>query len=314
MDRRAILGGIALGILGATFSVRAQRTGRVWRIGFLRESPAPIPPIPESLVRTLRRLGWIEGENIRFEPRFADNLDQLAALAADLVRQEIDLIITLGTGSTRAAKQATADIPIVFNVGGDPVQRGLVASLSRPGGNLTGFVLGLYDDKQLQVLKAAVPATTRVAYPVLAASPASLDSAKMLGAQVQVVVVQNPGDFAPFFAAAKEAGADAALIPDAPRLVPHRIGKEASQSRLPSIGFQRTFAESGGLLSYAPMLSEARARMAVQIDRILRGTNPADLPVEQPTRFEFVINMREAKSLGLSIPPLVRLGADELIS
>lgn len=312
MDRRTILGGIALGILGTTFSVRAQQTGRVWRIGFLREGPAPIP---ESLVQALRRLGWIEAENIRFEPRFADNWDQLPALAADLVRQKIDLIITVGTGSTRAAKQATADIPIVFNVGGDPVQRGLVASLSRPGGNLTGFVLGLYDAKQLQVLKAAVPATTRVAYPVLAdANSPSLDSAKTLGAQVQLIVVQNPGDFAPFFAAAKEAGADAALIPDAPRLVPHRIGKEASQSRLPSIGFQRIFAESGGLLSYAPMLSEARARMAVQIDRILRGANPADLPVEQPTRFELVINMREAKSLGLSIPPLVRLGADELIS
>jgi putative ABC transport system substrate-binding protein len=312
MDRRTILGGIALGILGTTFSVRAQQTSRVWRIGFLRDGPAPIP---ESLVQALRRLGWIEGENIRFEMRFADNLDQLPALAADLVRQKIDLIITVGTGPTRAVKQATADIPIVFNVGGDPVERGLVASLSRPGGNLTGFVLGLYHDKQLQVLKAAVPATTRVAYPVLAgANPPSLDSTKTLGVQVQVIVVQNPGDFAPFFAAAKEAGADAALIPDAPWRAPHRIGKEASQSRLPSIGFQRIFAESGGLLSYAPMLSEARARMAVQIDRILRGANPADLPVEQPTRFELVINMREAKSLGLSVPPLVRLGADELIS
>jgi putative ABC transport system substrate-binding protein len=225
MDRRTILGGIALGILGTTFAVRAQQTGNVRRIGFLREGAVPIP---ESLVQSLRGLGWIEGQNIRFEPRLADDLDQLPALAADLVRQKIDLIITVGTGSTRAAKQATGDIPVVFNVGGDPVQRGLVASLSRPGGNLTRFVLGLYDDKQLQVLKAAVPATRRVAYPVLAgADPPSLDSAKALGAQVQVIVVQNPGDFAPFFAAAKEAGADAALIPDAPRLSPIRMGKTA---------------------------------------------------------------------------------------
>ena len=310
MDRRTFLGGMSLGALGTQFAVGAQPPGGLRRIGFLREGSGSNAP----LVQALRGLGWIEGENVGFEPRFADNLDQLAALAADLVRQKLDLIITIGTGPTRAAKQATADIPIVFNVGGDPVQRGLVASLSRPGGNLTGFVLGLYDDKQLQVLKAAVPATTRVAYPVFAgANPPILDSAKTLGVQVQDILVQNPGDFAPFFAAAKEAGADAALIPDVARLIPHQIGKEASQSRLPSIGFQRIFAESGGLLSYAPMLSEARARMAIQIDRILRGANPADLPVEQPTRFELVINMKEAKALRLSIPQLVRLGADELI-
>jgi putative ABC transport system substrate-binding protein len=311
MDRRSFLGGMALGALGSPFAVCAQQPVGVRRVAFLREGAGSNAP----LVQALRGLGWIEGENIRFEPRFADDPGQLPVLAADLVRQQIDLIITVGTGPTRAAKQATADIPIVFNVGGDPVQRGLVASLAGPGGNLTGFVLGLYDDKQLQVLKAAVPGTTRVAYPVLAgANPPSLDSAKPLGVQLQGITVRNPGDFAPFFAVAKETGADAALIPD-DRLVTHlnRIGKEASQSRLPSIGFQRIFAESGGLLSYAPMLSEARARLAVQVDRILRGANPADLPVEQPTRFELVINMKEAKALRLSIPQLVRLGADELI-
>jgi putative ABC transport system substrate-binding protein len=268
----------------------------------------------------MRELGWIENHNIRFEPRYAQNQDQLPELAADLVRRKVDLIITAGTASTRAAKQVTTDIPIVFSVGGDPVERGLVGSLSRPGGNLTGFALGLYDEKQLQVLKAALPGISRVAYPVLVgANPSNVNNldapASTLGVRIQHVAVQTPDDFAPFFAAATRAGADAALVPDVARLIPHlkRIGMDASKSRLPAIGFRRIFAESGGLLSYGPMLSEMSVRMGIQIDKILRGAKPADMPVEQPTRFELVINLREAKALGLSIPRLVRLGADELI-
>ena len=264
----------------------------------------------------MRGLGWVESQNVRFEPRYADNADQLPDLATDLVRRKIDLIITAGTGPTRAAKQATTDIPIVFSVGGDPVERGLVASLSRPGGNLTGFALGLYDEKQLQVLKATLPGISRVAYPAfVVASPPSLHSATALGIQTLGIAVHTPDNFAPFFAAARQAGADAALINDVARLIPHlkRIGSQASESRLPAIGFRRVFAESGGLLSYGPSLSEQGVRMAIQIDKILSGGKPADLPVEQPTRFEFVINLREAKALHLTIPKLVRLSADELI-
>jgi len=204
----------------------------------------------------------------------------------------------------------------VFSVGGDPVKGGLIASMSRPGGNLTGFAFGLYEEKQLQVLKAAVPAISRVAYTVFPENTApSLEIAATLGLQMQYIAVQSWDDSAPFFVAAKQAGADAALIPDVARLGPHvkRIGMEASKSRMPAMGVQRIFPESGGLLSYGPIPSEQYVRMSFQIDRILRGSKPADLPVEQPTRFELVINLREAKALRLSIPPLVRLAADELI-
>lgn len=313
MDRRTFIGGIVFGACGATLAIYAQQTKRIWHIGYLREG---VEPISQRLVHAMRGLGWVENQNVRFEPRYGDNAEQLPDLAADLVRRKVDLIVTAGTGPTRAAKQATTDIPIVFSVGGDPVARGLVASLSRPGGNLTGFALGLYDEKQLQVLKAALPGISRVVYPLfVVANPPSLDSATALGIQTLGIAVHTPDNFAPFFAAARQADADAALIHDVARLVPHlkRIGMEASKSRLPAIGFRREFAESGGLLSYGPMLSEPPVRMAIQIDKILRGAKPAELPVEQPTRFELVINLREAKALRLSIPRLVRLGADELI-
>ena len=316
MDRRTAIGRIAFGAFGATRAVYGQQPRRIWTIGFLREGIDPIKP---SLVQALRELGWVEGQNVRFEPRYADNLDQLPDLAADLVRRKVDLIITAGTGAARAAKQASADIPIVFSVSGDPVERGLVGTMSRPGGNLTGFALGIYAEKQLQVLKAALPEISRVAYPVFAgANPSNLvklDTARAIGVQIKHVAVQNPDDFALFYTGARQAGADAALIPDVARLTPHlkRIGMEMSKSRLPAIGFRRIFAESGGLLSYGPTLSEMDVRIGIQIDKILRGAKPANLPVEQPTRFELVINLREAKALGRSIPRLVRLGADELI-
>jgi ABC-type uncharacterized transport system substrate-binding protein len=270
-------------------------------------------------VDAMRGLGWVEGQHVRFEQRSTDYPDQLPDLAAELVQRKVDLIITAGSAATQAVKRATTDIPIVFSVGGDPVERGLVVSMSRPGGNLTGFAQGLYDEKQLQVLKSALPGISRVAYPVFAgAYPALLlnqNPAKTLGVRIQQVAVQVPDNFSSFFVAARQGGADAALIPDVARLIPYlnRIGHEASQNRLPAIGFRRIFAESGGLLSYAPMMSEVYMRMAIQIDRILRGASPGDLPVEQSTRFEFVINLREAKALGVSIPRLVRLSADELI-
>jgi putative ABC transport system substrate-binding protein len=313
VDRRTFIGGIAFGACGATLAIYAQQTKRIWHIGHLREGNQPIT---QTLVDALRGVGLVESQNVRFEPRYAQNQDQLPELAADLVRRNVDLIITAGTGPALAAKQATTTIPIVFSVGGDPVARGLVASMAHPGGNLTGFALGLYDEKQLQVLKAAVPGISRVAHPAIEGVPVpSFDSAKALGVQMQKIDVQAWDKFAPFFAAARQAGADAALINDVARLIPHlkRIGTEASESRLPAIGFRRVFAESGGLLSYGPSLSEQAVRMAIQIDKILSGGKPADLPVEQPTRFEFVINLREAKALHLTIPKLVRLSADELI-
>jgi putative ABC transport system substrate-binding protein len=316
MDRRTFINAIALGAFGATLSVGAQKTARFRQIGFLREG---CQLIDQRLVQAMRDLGWVEDQNIRFAQRCSDDADQLPDLATDLVSQKVDLIITAGTGATWAAKQATINVPIVFSVAGDPVKRGLVGRMSQPGGNLTGFALGIYDEKQLQVLKAAIPGISRVAYPVLmGANPSNLmnvDVAGALGVQIQYIDVDSLDDFALFFTTARQAGADAALIPDVARLIPRlqHIGMEASKSRMPAIGFRREFAESGGLLSYSPKASEGFARMAIQVDKILRGAKPAELPVEQPTRFELVINLKEAKALRLSIPRLVRLTADELI-
>jgi len=316
MDRRTFISRIAFGTFAATSAVDAQQTARLRHVGVLREA---CPAIAQPLVQAMRELGWVEGQNVEFEPRCSDDANQLPLLAADLVRQRVDLIFTTGTGAARAAKQATTGIPIVFLVGGDPVKRDIVDSMSRPGANLTGFALGLYDEKQLQVLRAALPGISRVAYAVLeGVDPwnwVNPDVARTLGVQIQHITVQDLDDFAAFFTAAKQAGAEAALIPDVPRLTPRleSIGMAASMSRLPAIGFRREFAEAGGLLSYSPKLSEGYARIAIQIDKILRGAKPADLPVEQPTRFELVINLKEAKALGLSIPRLVRLSADELI-
>jgi ABC-type uncharacterized transport system substrate-binding protein len=284
----------------------------VRRIGYLREGVAWVP---EPLVQSMARLGWIENQNFRFEPRYADDADRLPQLARELAQSKVDLIITAGTGAARAAKQATSVIPVVFSTGGDPVARALVTSMFRPGGNLTGFALGIYDEKQLQMIKAALPAITRVAYPVFPGASEYLKSSPFPEVEVLHIAVQSAEDFNSFFSSALQAGADGALVPDVARLVPHLqdIGMQASKSPLPAIGFQRIFAESGGLLSYGPVLSESYRRMAVQIDKILHGANPANMPVEQPTRFELVINLREAERLHVSIHRSVLLAADELI-
>jgi putative ABC transport system substrate-binding protein len=316
MDRRTFINGLCFSAIGTTLAVSAQEAASIPRMAFLREG---CPAIVESLVGAMRELGWVGSHNIVFDGRCTDSADRLPALATELVRQNVALIFAGGTGAALAAKAATRDIPIVFFVGLNPIQTGLIDSLPRPGGNLTGFAQGLYDEKQLQVLKAVLPGVSRVAYAALSgvsrSNMVSFEAARTLGVEIQHVAVEDLDDFAAFFAAAKKAGAEAALIPDVPRLTPRlpRIGVEASRSRMPAIGFRRAFAESGGLLSYAPMVSEAYARLAVQVDRILRGARPGDLPVEQPTRFELVINLKEAKALGVSIPRLVRLGADELI-
>jgi putative ABC transport system substrate-binding protein len=312
MDRRTFIARVLGGLFAAPLSVDAQPTGKTWHIGFLREGRAPF----SQLLDAMRGFGWVEGQNVKIEARYADKADELPALAAELVRLKVDLLYTGGTGPTRAAKEATTTIPIVFSVGGDPVERGLVASMARPGGNLTGFALGLLDGKQLEVLKAAVPGISRVAYPVFeGANPPELSAAAALGVHVVGIAVQDPADFGPFFVAARTAAADGALIPDVARLTPHleRIAAEASKSRLPTIGFRRIFAEAGGLLSYAPVVVEMYARNAAQIDKILRGVQPAELPVEQPTRFELVINLKASRVLGLTIPPSLLLRADEVI-
>jgi putative tryptophan/tyrosine transport system substrate-binding protein len=322
MNRRSFSRAVvAVGVLAVPLANYSQAKEKIRRIGFLRVGNAPIPPL---LVQGLRDRGWVEGRNIEFESRHANapdafpdaNIpDELRTLALELVALKVDLIVTAGTWVTLMTKEAVNAIPIVFSVSSDPVANGLVASLNRPGGNLTGFALGIYDEKQLEVLKEAVPAISRVAYPVFRGNSSNLAAAAALRVRILDIAVDGPADFEPFFTTARKAGSDAALVPDIAILIPYleQMGAAAFKSRLPSIGFRRVFAESGGLLSYAPMLSDQTVRMAEQIDKILRGAKPADLPVEQPRNFELVVNLRAAGSLGLRIPQTLLVRAHEVI-
>ena len=317
MDRRVFGRALALGFLVVPLSVRAQRAGKMYRIGDLREGPATFRT---ALMDAMRALGWVEGRNFAIETRNASSPDQLPALATELVRLKVDLLLTGGTSATRAAKEATKTIPIVFNLGDDPVGSGLVASFARPGGNLTGFALGLYDEKLLEVLREGVPGASRVAYAAPAretgARAARLTAAaRVLGVDIQRIVVHSPDDFDRFFADVRGRGADAALVPNIAWFRAHldRIGAAAARSRVPAIGYDRQFARSGGLLSYGPEPSQNVPRLAAQIDKILKGAKAGDLPVEQPTKFELVVNLKTARTLGLTIPPAVLARADEII-
>jgi putative tryptophan/tyrosine transport system substrate-binding protein len=317
MGRRGFGRAMGFGFLVGPFSAWAQQPGKVYRLGELREGPAPFR---KALMEAMRALGWVEGQNFTIETRSASKQDQLPELAAELVRLKVDLILAGGTSAARAAKGATKAIPIVFSLGDDPVGSGLVASFARPGGNLTGYALGLYDEKLLEVLKEGVPGASRVAYAAPAqetgARAARLNAAaRVLAVEMRRIVVQGPKDLDGFFAAAKDLGGHAALVPNVAWFRPHleRIGAAAARSRLPAIGYDRQFAESGGLLSYGPESSQNVPRLAAQIDKILKGAKPADLPVEQPTKFELVVNLQTAKAIGLTIPQSVLLRADEVI-
>jgi putative ABC transport system substrate-binding protein len=307
---------VVLAFLVAPVAAQTQQAGKVYRIGVLREG-AEIRA--KTFADAMQEFGWIEGQNLKLERRHADRQDKLLALAAELVELKVDLIYTNGTPATRAAKEATKAIPIVFVLGADPVASGLVASYARPGGNVTGFADGIYDGKLLEVLKEAVPRVSRVAFLDTLGGPSRVDLsaiARALGVEVKGISVNGPEDFDSFFAAAKRLGDVAVLVPSIAWFRPHleRIGAAATRNRVPSIGPIRQFAESGGLLSFGVAWPpEAYPRIAAQIDKILAGAKPADLPVEQPTKFELVINLKTAKALGLTIPQSLLVRADEII-
>jgi putative ABC transport system substrate-binding protein len=328
MNRRSFDSLVAFGLLGVRFAATAQQPAQVHRIGFLRERERPMD---DDFFDSMRKLGWVEGQNFTMLSRYAGNLDQLPVLASELVQLKVDLIITDGTPATLAAKLATTSIPIVFNLAFDPVQSGIVVSLANPGGNATGFAWGLRSDKLLEILLAVLPGLSRVAVAVPPGgsvpsriarligghieSPAISNAAKQLGVRVIYIEMRSPESPAAFFASAREAGADAALIPNVASMGLYlgRIAGEATSSRMPSIGPDAIFARAGGLLSYGAISTQNWPRMAAQIDKILNGAKPGDLPVEQPTRFEFVINLKTAKTLGLTIPQSVLIRADEVI-
>jgi putative tryptophan/tyrosine transport system substrate-binding protein len=299
----------------------AQQPTKIPRIGYLVSRSGP-GPNDQAFEDGLRELGYVEGQNIVIERRWAGgNPDQLPDLAADLVRLKVDVIFA-GGATEGAAKRATGTIPIVFMVEGDPVGSGLVASLARPGGNLTGLTVFADElaGKRLELLKEAIRRISRVAALRYFTSDVihlrtTETAAQSLGLQLQVLVVKNPKDFDSAFGAAKEGRADALIELSSSFLNTHRkpLLDLASKSRLPAMWESSSFVNDGGLMSYGPSLPELYRRAATYVDKILKGTKPANLPVERPTKFELVINLKAAKQIGLTIPPNVLARADRVI-
>jgi putative ABC transport system substrate-binding protein len=322
VNRRAFLTALGGSLLAAPLAAEAQHASRV-RIGWL--AVARVPSDVATFRERLRALGWVEGENVSTEERYSEGKSERApSLAADLVRAKVDVIVAIGTGATAAAQQATASIPVVFVVGTDPVERGFVASFGRPGGNLTGIAtLGneMLNVKMLEVLRNAVPGITRVGVfhqPNLIQRQAMTvvsAGARALSVQLVPIEVRSAGDIDRASATLAQERVHALLVLSNPffHAEKDRFVKLAATMRLPAIYEYRGFVESGGLMSYGSDLREVFGRLAIMVDKVLKGTKPGDLPVEQPTRIELVINAKTAKALGLTIPPSLLQRADQVI-
>ena len=314
---------LTLSLLAALPAAHAQLVAQTPRIGILTPTFDP-HPVLEAFRQGLRDLGYVEGQNIALEYRFAEGkFERLPALAAELVRLKVDVILADGGQATAAAQHATGTIPIVFPAVPDPVGQGLVASLARPGGNITGLS---FDDpeimgKRLELLTEAVPGVTRVAYLWHAAriGPRALQevetAARALRVQLYPVEVRAPYLFDQAFATMAEAHADALITLPSAVFADRRtqIAALALKTRLPGIFPEREYAEAGGLMSYGPSIAANFHRAATYVDKILKGTQPADLPVEQPTTFELVINRKTAQALGLTLPSVLLFQADKVI-
>lgn len=311
-------------LFALSFSAEAQQPGKIRRIGFLGTGSAGGIYF-EAFRQGLRELGYIEGQNIAIEYRYAEGkLERLSDLAAELVRLKMDVIVTAGTGGALPVKKATNTIPIVFTIVSDPIGAGLVASLARPGGNLTGLSSFSQDlsGKRLELLKEAIPNPSRVAVLYDPNDPSKVAefkeievAARSLGVQLQALEVRGPGEFESAFKAATRVKAAALLVLPTTVTVTHRkpIAELATKSRLPTMWAESGLMDAGGLMSYGPSYADLYRRAATYVDKILKGAKPADLPVEQPMKFEFVINLKTAKQIGLTIPPNVLARADRVI-
>jgi putative ABC transport system substrate-binding protein len=311
MERRAFLAGSAA-LLAAPLAAQTQPAGNVHRVGYLGSGSATVyPRAVEAFRQGLRELGWVEGKNIVIDSRFAEGRpDRLPDIAAELVRLKVDVIVASGTPSAMAAKNATKTIPIVMIGTGDPIGLKLIASLARPGGNVTGLSFSVGSEttsKGLELLKETVPTVRRVAIISNPANPAHAltirdlkVAARSLGVQLQLSEARDPNGFdAAFAAMAKERAGALLVVPD-PIFMSHRAGLAdlAARNQLPSMYGYREHVEAGGLMSYGPSVPDVYRRAAFFVDKILNGTKPPDLPVEQPTKFELVINLKTAKALG----------------
>ena len=325
MDRRVFIGMLGGGLLAAPFAAEAQQAGKVYRIGYLsaptRES---VEHVLQAFLRALRELGWVEGQNLIIEYRWAEGkIERLPALAAELVQRKVDLIVAPATSAVLAAKNATSSIPIVMIFPINPVELKLVASLARPGGNVTGTTFTPTPEifgKHLELLKEAIPQASRVAilyHPAEAGSPRLLKeveaAARSLRVQLQRLGTRGPEEFDSAFAAMARERADGLLVFG--NFISHRtrLTELAAKYHLPTMYAQGEYVAAGGLMAYGVKMADFVGRAAVYVDKILKGAKPADLPVEQPTKFELVINLKTAKALGLTIPQSLLLRADEVI-
>ena len=318
-------------VLGAVFLALSfpaeaqQQAKKVPRIGFLMGGSSGPDPRLDAFRQGLRDLGYIEGKNIAIEWQFAEGKeDRLPELIAELVHLNVDIIVTDGTNVTRAAKNATKTIPIVMGSDADPIGNGFIASLARPGGNITGLtnlITGL-SGKRLQILKEAIPGISRVGVIWNPENPSSVsafketqDAVQGLAMQLQSLEVRGPNDFeGAFQAAAKRQARALSVVSDSLMFSNRkRLLDLAAKHRLPTMHTQSLWVEAGGLISYGTSLPDLWRRAATYIDKILKGAKPADLPVEQPTKFELVINLKTAKQIGLTIPPNVLARADKVI-
>jgi putative ABC transport system substrate-binding protein len=327
--RRAFIGTLAGGLLASPFAAEAQQAAKVARIGYLSLNRAASPHLTETFLHGLRDLGYVEGRNLVIEYRDAEGkVERFPALAAELVALKVDVIVTAGgTPAALAAKQATRTLPIVFAGVGDAVTDGLVTSLARPGGNVTGASVLAPElaSKCLEQLKQAVPGVSRVAvlwHPGAHGEHTQKDmlkgaevAARALGVRLQVVEARGPADFDRVFSDMTRARAGALIVLGSAMFFNERrrLVDLAAKHRLPAVYTSRDVVDAGGLMSYGSNAADMNRRAATYVDKILKGTKPADLPVEQPTKFELVINLKTAKALGLTIPQSLLQRADEVI-
>ena len=331
MDRRKFVASMVT-LAVTSQSVNAQPAGKVWRIGYIGTTPLTSPEqarIWDGFLEAMQKFGYVEGKNLAIELRFSEgNIERFPALAAELVRLNVDVIVVGSAPGTRAAKEATATIPIVMTGTSDPVGAGLVASLAHPGGNITGIADYQVDliPKRLELLKTAAPKVTRVANLIgnfggfdpakLAALNAEQDAAaQALGVTLLRIQMNTPQDLESATAAVVRENPDAMLLNPNPTnfVLRHELAAFALKQRLPAIAARREEVLAGTLMSYGPNFADNYRIVATYVDKIFKGAKPADLPVEQPTKFELVINMKTAKSLGLTIPQPLLLRADEVI-
>ena len=326
IDRRAFISTVALGILIAPLAADAQQQGKIYRIGYLSAgTPSAQAPYFEAFRQGLRDLGYIVGQNITIEHRNAqERLERLPALAAELVSLKVDVIVSSGATGTSSAKEATNTIPIVMAQDPDPVGNGFVTSLARPGGNITGLssLVAELGGKRLELLKEIIPRLSRVAVLGTSTNPANVQqlretelAAKPIGVRLQFLDVLDPKDIETGFRAAIKGRADAVLVLGGPLFIPQRrkIAELAIKSRIPAIYSRSEFVEAGGLMSYGASIPDLHRRAATYVDKILKGAKPGDLPVEQPTKFDLVINLKTAKQIGLTIPRSLLIRADRVL-